>query len=142
MSENSGQEGQLPVSGLHHVLLTVRDLARSTAFYTNVIGLRIWREIPEDGLAGAKTLFALPDGTMLGLVGHADGEDDVFDEKRAGLDHVALTVPTPDLSRWEQRLRDVGVPHSAPAPSAAGDPLIVVRDPDNIQLQIYGRGPS
>ena len=30
------------------------------------------------------------------------------------------------------------VEHSPIAPSAFGDPLIVFRDPDRIQLQIYG----
>ena len=69
--------------------------------------------------------------------GRATGE--VFDEMRTGLDHVSFTVPAEELTEWLQRLDEAGVPHSQPAPSAFGEPLIVLRDPDNIQLQIYGR---
>jgi hypothetical protein len=54
------------------------------------------------------------------------------------LDHLALTVPASDLAGWSRRLGDAGVDHSPPAPSAFGDTLIVFRDPDQIQLQIYG----
>jgi catechol 2,3-dioxygenase-like lactoylglutathione lyase family enzyme len=107
----------MKVTGLHHILLTVRDLERSTAFYTEVLGLQKVKEIPDDGSAGAKVLCGLPDGRLLGLVQHRANGGGVFDEFRTGLDHVD---------------------HSPPAPSAFGDPLIVLRDPDQIQLQIYG----
>lgn len=128
----------MKVTGLHHVLLTVRDLERSTAFYTEVLGLQKVKEIPDDGSAGAKVLCGLPDGRLLGLVQHRANGGGVFDEFRTGLDHVALTVPADELDVWSRRLDEAGVDHSPPAPSAFGDPLIVLRDPDQIQLQIYG----
>jgi glyoxylase I family protein len=128
----------MKVTGLHHVLLTVRDLERSTAFYTEVLGLRKVKEIPDNGTAGAKVLCGLPDGRLLGLVQHRANGGGVFDEFRTGLDHVALTVPADELDLWSRRLDDAGIDHSPPAPSAFGDPLIVLRDPDEIQLQIYG----
>lgn len=83
----------MPVAGLHHVLLTVRDLRRSTDFYEAVLRLRKIREIPDDGTAGAKTLFALPDGGYFGLVQHGGGDGSNFDALRTGLDHVSFTVP-------------------------------------------------
>jgi len=129
----------MPIAGLHHVLLTVRDLRRSSDFYENILGLRKIRDIPDDGTAGAKTLFALPDGAFLGLVHHRNGDAGQFDEMRPGLDHLSFTVPAAELGDWQQRLTAAGAPHSPPAPSAFGEPLIVLRDPDNIQLQIYGR---
>jgi catechol 2,3-dioxygenase-like lactoylglutathione lyase family enzyme/AcrR family transcriptional regulator len=132
------KQALMNVTGLHHVLLTVGDLERSTAFYTGVLGLRIVREVPDDGQAGAKVLCALPDGRLLGLVQHRANPGDAFDEFHTGLDHVALTVPAGDLPDWSRRLDEAGVEHSPPAPSAFGDPLIVFRDPDRIQLQIYG----
>lgn len=128
----------MKITGLHHVLLTVRDLERSTVFYTDVLGLRKVKEIPDDGTAGAKVLCGLPDGRLLGLVQHRATGDGVFDEFRTGLDHLALTVPADELDLWSCRLNEAGVDHSPPAPSAFGDPLIVLRDPDQIQLQIYG----
>lgn len=128
----------MPVAGLHHVLLTVRDLRRSAAFYETVVGLRKIKEIPDDGVAGAKALFALPDGTFFGVVQHQRGDNSAFDEMRTGLDHVAFSVPASELAAWLDRLRRAGVVCSDPAPSAFGDPLIVLRDPDNVQVQVYG----
>ena len=128
----------MPVTGLHHVLLTVSDVDRSARFYEDVIGLKRIREVLDDGIAGHKVLFALPDGSMLGVVRHAQLESEWFDEKCIGMDHVALSVPADELPAWQQRLDQAGVPYSAPAPSAVGETLIVLRDPDNIQLQIYG----
>ena len=129
----------MSVAGLHHVLLTVSDLRRSGDFYERVLGLRKVREIPDDGVAGAKILFGLPDGRFFGVVQHGGGDGGPFDERRTGLDHVAFGVPVADLPAWRQRLTDAGVQHSDPAPSAFGEPLIVLRDPDGIQLQVYGR---
>ena len=129
----------MPIDGLHHVLLTVADLRRSSRFYEQVLGLRKLREIPDDGVAGAKVLFVLPDGRFFGLVQHGRGEGGRFDEMRTGLDHVSFTVPVEELELWQRRLAEAGVPHSEPAPSAFGEPLIVLRDPDGIQLQVYGR---
>ncbi len=129
----------MPIDGLHHVLLTVTDLARSGAFYEKVLGLHKVREIPDDGIAGAKVLFALPDGRLFGIVRHAAGDGSSFDEMRTGLDHVAFAVDATELQTWRRRLADSGVPTSEPGLSALGEPLIVARDPDGIQIQIYGR---
>jgi glyoxylase I family protein len=126
------------ISGLHHVLLTVRDLEESTEFYTGLLGLRKVKELPDDGVAGAKVLCSLPDGRLVGLVQHRANLGEPFDEARTGLDHLAFTVPAGELAGWSRRLTDAGIEHSPPAASAFGDPLIVFRDPDRIQLQIYG----
>ncbi len=128
----------MAITGLHHVLLTVRDLRASTTFYSDLLGLRKVKDIPDDGVAGAKALYALPDGRLVGLVQHQATADRPFDEARPGLDHLAFSVPVSELPEWERRFALTGVEHSPPAPSAIGDPLIAFRDPDRIQLQIYG----
>ena len=129
----------MTISGLHHAMLTVSDLERSNNFYDGVLGLKTFRAIPDDGVAGAKVIFSLPDGNYFGIVQHARGDQSRFDEMRTGLDHISFTVPAEELTSWEQRLREAGVPFSEPAPAASGELVIVVRDPDNIQIQIFGR---
>jgi len=131
----------MAVVGLHHVLLTVSNLQKSTTFYSDLLGLRKVKDIPDDGVAGAKVLYALPDGRLVGLVQHQATTDQPFDEAHTGLDHLALSVPVNELPDWEHRLNQAGVEHSPPALSALGEPLIVLRDPDHIQLQIYGIHP-
>ena len=54
--------------------------------------------------------------------------------------YLAFSVPVDELPDWQRRLDHAGVEYAPPAPSAFGDPLIVLRDPDRIQLQIYGVG--
>jgi glyoxylase I family protein len=130
----------MSVTGLHHVLLTVRDLERSATFYTGLLGLRKVKEVPDDGVAGAKVLYALPDGRLVGLVQHQANPGQPFDEIHTGMDHLAFSVPVDELPGWQRRLDQAGVEYAPPAPSAFGDPLIVLRDPDRIQLQIYGVG--
>lgn len=70
----------MAVVGLHHVLLTVSNLQKSTTFYSDLLGLRKVKDIPDDGVAGAKVLYALPDGRLVGLVQHQATTDQPFDE--------------------------------------------------------------
>jgi glyoxylase I family protein len=83
-------------------------------------------------------LFALPDRRLLGLVSHQTKSGEAFHEHRIGLDHLALSVLLEDLPTWAERLGAARVEYSPPVPSAFGDPLIALRDPDNVQLQLYG----
>lgn len=129
----------MTISGLHHAMLTVTDLDRSTDFYERVLGLERFRAIPDDGVVGAKVIFALPDGNFFGIVEHALGDRSRFDEMRTGLDHISFTVAAAELEDWQRRLREEGIRQSEPAPAASGELVIVLRDPDNIQIQIFGR---
>jgi hypothetical protein len=57
-----------------------------------------------------------------------------------GLDHLAFCVADrQELEAWAQLLSDVGVVHSpiAPAISIPGAAVLVSRDPDNIQLELF-----
>jgi len=129
----------MTISGLHHAMLTVSDLERSNTFYADLLGLKTFRAIPDDGIAGAKVIFSFPDGNYFGIVQHALGDHRRFDEMRTGLDHISFTVSAQELASWQQRFAEAGIPSSEPAPAASGELVIVVRDPDNIQIQIFGR---
>lgn len=129
----------MTITGLHHMMLTVTDLTRSTDFYEQVLGLNRFRAVPDDGVAGAKVIFTLPDGHFFGIVAHQGGDHAPFTEKHTGLDHVSFTVPAAELTQWQQRLTTEGYPTSEPAPALSGELTVVVRDPDNIQVQILGR---
>ena len=129
----------MTISGLHHAMLTVSDLERSNNFYADLLGLKTFRALPDDGVAGAKVIFSLPDGNYFGIVQHSLGDHSRFNEMRTGLDHVSFTVNAEELTAWQQRFAEAGIPSSEPAPAASGELVIVVRDPDNIQIQIFGR---
>jgi glyoxylase I family protein len=87
-------------------------------------GLRVWN------------LFH-PSFVPIGLVGHDALSSDRFDERAVGLDHLALRVPNrAALEAWAKHLDDLGVAHSG-VQEENGGPLIVFRDPDNIQLELW-----
>jgi glyoxylase I family protein len=76
----------------------------------------------------------------LGLTQHRDGTSEGFDETRVGLDHLAFGVSSADeLRQWQARLEEAGVPHTpeVAANSIAGARVLVFRDPDHIQLEIF-----
>lgn len=78
---------QTRTRGVHHVALRCTDLARSKAFYTELLGFPVAMET--DGLC----LFLAGD-TPIGLRAADDRTPagDSFDPHRVGLDHVALAA--------------------------------------------------
>lgn len=87
---------------LGHVVLKVRDLERSEAFYTEVVGLRVTGRLP-----GRMVFFAVPgndDSHDLAL--WKVGADAAGPEaKQVGLFHVAWQVERPE--ELEPRYRDL-----------------------------------
>ena len=76
-------------------------------------------------------------GLNFGLIQHDSQEDGEFPEFRVGLDHLALTVATRDeLEKWVEHLDGCGVAHSGISDMPYGS-LVVFRDPDNIQLELF-----
>jgi catechol 2,3-dioxygenase-like lactoylglutathione lyase family enzyme len=58
-------------------------------------------------------------------------------EFRTGLDHLTYTVSSRDeLEAWQALLAEKGIPFSPIAESPIGT-LVVLRDPDNIQLELW-----
>lgn len=122
--------------GVHHLRLTVSDLDRSLAFYTEVLGFELLVRF------SPSSVF-LHDGTVgLGLntPWHPiTPEEERFDEARVGLDHLGLRVAGPDdVRRAAEHLDAHGVANSGVKPGRLPESLLVVfRDPDNVQLEYY-----
>ena len=134
------------INGVHHLGLTVRDVDTSAAWYQEVLGFQRTGEYTAPGGARRK-VFLRHDGLQarLGLTQHRHGSQDAFDETRAGLDHLAFAVAgRAELDAWAERLADAAVVHSpvTPANSIPGAAVLVFRDPDNIQLELFAEPPS
>ena len=119
----------------HHITLRVSDLGRARAFYEGVLGLTVDQDFP-----GEKVRFRL-DGTAtrLVLVPPLPGTppDERFDERRIGLDHVAIGVPAGEVARMAAILDDAGVPNSGVKADPLGPAMITFRDPDNVQWEFF-----
>ncbi len=121
------------IQGIHHIRLTVTDVARSQEFYTQVLGFQVARQIP--------TGVLLRNGSIvLGLGPAFDPAaappDDRFNENRVGLDHLSFAVSSyaeleAAVGAFEAariphgEIKDIGVAH-----------VLAFRDPDNIQLEL------
>jgi catechol 2,3-dioxygenase-like lactoylglutathione lyase family enzyme len=131
---------------LHHIALTVSDLETSRSWYEDVFGLKYQMDAPHEG--GFAQLLANEDFSLIIALHRHDAHDGTaFAESRTGLDHVGLGVPTrDDLVEWQAHLETHGVARAAAADRAltqsaiADEPygsVLVFRDPDNIQLELF-----
>ena len=129
------------ISGIHHLGLTVRDVDVSAAWYQEVLGFR--RDGEYQAPDGARRKVFLRHAGLnvrLGLTQHRAGNQAPFDETRVGLDHLAFRVSgRGQLAAWADRLAAAGVTHSpvAAANSIPGAVVLVFRDPDQIQLELF-----
>lgn len=124
-----------PIRGLFEAHLTVADLARSTAFYRDTVGLPVALEIPERG--AAFFWCGAPGQTMLGIWS--------LGSMPMGMSlHVAFDVTLEDLLAAPERLEQSGIQplsfFGAPArePSVIGwmpAAAVYFRDPDGHMLE-------
>ncbi|MGW4715554.1 VOC family protein [Nocardia sp. NPDC004260] len=136
----------IETTGTHHIRLTVTDIARSRAFYRDVLGFPVAAESPGSPddpevrvdpmrLFGGVVFQA--NGMLLGLRPVADPADR-FDSERVGLDHLSFTVPArDDLVAAAARLADAGIEHGEITEMADfGIAILSFSDPDGIHLEL------
>ena len=131
----------ISVAGLDHVVLRVRDLERALAFYRDVLGLAVERELPpEIGLvqlrAGAALVDLVPVDGAIGRQGGAPAG-----EEGRNMDHFCLQVEPFEEGALRAHLAKHGVP-AGPTESRYGargnGPSIYVRDPDGNTVELKG----
>jgi len=122
--------------GLHHIALTVTDIEASIPWYERVFGITFQMEYGHEG--GEGKLLADPAWRLvIVLHRHDANESERFAESRTGLDHVGFAVSTrAELDAWQQHLTALDVVQSPIAETPYGD-ILVFRDPDNIQLELF-----
>ncbi len=141
-SVRSQEQAAVPqLGGIHHVDLTVPDVEASEAWYTRVLGLtRAFVEPHHQGTGYAVVLHRPGSPLFMGLNKHEANQGERFDECRTGLDHAAFRVADrAELDAWADHLDRQGVPHSGITESIEPFPyaVLVFRDPDNIQLELF-----
>ncbi len=123
------------ITKLGHVVIKVRDLERSVAFYTGVMGFRISDVYPNSMMPGGMVFMRFNgDHHGVALVGGADAA-----AQNVEMHHMAFEVATLDeVIRARQHLRRHDVPIDFHGRRRAGAQVAVeFRDPDNHSLEIY-----
>jgi len=131
---------------LHHIALTVTDLDASMSWYEKVFGITYRME---EGHKGGTGKLLADDSWQLVIVLHRhDGNQaEGFKETRTGLDHVGLAVADRKaIETWQTHLEQMGVRKSddaaepctqSPIADRPYGSVLVFRDPDNIQLEMF-----
>jgi catechol 2,3-dioxygenase-like lactoylglutathione lyase family enzyme len=138
----------LPLGPIHHLRLTVTDVERSRAFYTELLGFQIAMDTPPgtDDPHHDLTLDLLQGGIVLAngdlLLGlrpvDAERATDRFDPFRCGLDHLSFAVTDrADLEAAAQLFQERGVEHSEITDLPPfGIAVLPFKDPDGVALEL------
>jgi catechol 2,3-dioxygenase-like lactoylglutathione lyase family enzyme len=124
----------LKIRGLHHIVLTVSDPARSAAFYERILGVKAFPGDDQVVCISCRDFllcFQRPP--------HQAIPGDRFDENRLGLDHVGFAVDSrTDLEDLLVLLAELGVETAGIEFDPGGEEeYVCFRDPDNIQVEFY-----
>jgi glyoxylase I family protein len=127
----------IQTEAIHHVTLTVTDLARAVQFYTAQLGFQKAVELGPSRvlLANGKTILALTEA----LDAAQAILNDRFNENRVGLDHLSFNVSNHNkLEEAVRQFKQQGVPHGEIKDLGPdfGIYVLAFRDPDNIQLEL------
>ena len=121
---------------VHHVAVICSDYARSKAFYTEVLGLAVIREVHRAERRSYKLDLALPDGTQVELFSFPDPPPRPSYPEACGLRHLALAVR--DVAAAVEHLRRHGVePEPVRVDEFTGRRFTFFADPDGLPLELY-----
>ena len=125
---------------LDHVVVRVRDIDAAKAFYCDVVGATIERELVDLGLyqlrIGGALIDLVPVGSTLGKMGGGD-----IDPERRNMDHFAVRVEPFNIDEIRAHLAahnvepsEVGIRYGA-----EGDgPSVYIQDPDGNTVELKG----
>jgi glyoxylase I family protein len=137
--------GKVPTGAVHHLRLTVTDIERSRAFYTELLGFDVAVESPPPDDPSANDAFKVLFGGLVMTLGNLimglrpmAPSGDRFDPDRVGLDHLSFSVGSRDDLEDALRLFDErGVSHGEiTALPSFGIDVLSFEDPDGVQLEL------
>ena len=130
------------IAGLDHVVLRCTRLDATMAFYVDVLGCTLEREVPDLGLyqlrAGRALIDLVPVGGRLGGIEPPDPE-------RGNMAHFCLHIDGPDWDALAAHLRSHGIGFEPPETryGAGGYGLSVyLADPEGNTVELKGDGPG
>jgi glyoxylase I family protein len=135
---------RMQLRGLHHVTIICRDLARTTAFYRDLLGLALVAETTNDDDPGTRHFYfgdaAGTPGTLLSFLEYPAMPDGVVGA--GSTHHIALSVGSDEEQvAWRDYLRSRGI-ECTDVYDRGAMKSVYLRDPDGHILEIATLGPG
>lgn len=131
------------ITALDHVVLRVRDMDVSTAFYVDVLGCRVERERPDLGMVHLRAGASLVD--LVEVNGPIGGTEPV-DQARGNVAHFCLAIAPFDEAAIVSHLQRHGVSVLRPVGMRYGaggqGPTLYLHDPDGNEVELKGPAPA
>lgn len=121
---------------LHHIALICSDYERSKAFYTELLGLRIIREVYRPGRRSRKLDLALGEEYVLELFSFPDPPPRPSHPEACGLRHLAFAVTDIEKTIAELGQKGIGT-EPLRTDEHTGKRFTFFADPDGLPLEIY-----
>ena len=136
--QQTASGGDLRPEGIGHVVLRVRDLERSTAFYEGLLGFTKVGEVP-----GRMAFFTATGANHHDLALQALGPNaHPVDPSAVGLYHVAIRLPSEEhVRRAYRRLAEAGADIVGSSDHGVSKSLYI-KDPDGIELELFAGVPD
>ncbi|RZK22923.1 MAG: VOC family protein [Hymenobacter sp.] len=129
-----------PLLGVHHIAIICADYARSKAFYTDILGLEIIREVHRAARDSYKLDLAVRGQYVLELFSFPTPPLRASRPEAAGLRHLAFAV-----ADVEAAIRHLGTHQVACEPvrvdEFTGRRFTFFSDPDGLPLELYEEAP-
>jgi glyoxylase I family protein len=127
------------ISAIHHVALICSDYPRSKAFYSELLGLRIVREVYRESRESWKCDLELGSGAQLELFSFPAAPPRPSRPEAQGLRHLAFAVP--DVAAVVADLQQRGIDcEPIRVDEYTGRRFTFFSDPDGLPLELYEHG--
>ena len=125
------ESNEMKISHILETALYANDLEQAEAFYTTVLGLKLFAREP-----GRHLFFKL--GRQMLLIFNADQtlkETEVAPHGARGPGHIAFEVPLAEMHFWQARLRESGIAIEKDMYWPKGGRSLYFRDPAGNSLE-------
>ena len=121
---------------VHHVAIICSDYQKSKAFYTDVLGLEIIREVYREERKSHKLDLALNGDYVIELFSFPDPPKRPSRPEALGLRHLAFEVE--NVAQEKYRLEQIGVKvEDIRVDEFTGKRFTFFEDPDDLPIEVY-----
>ena len=126
----------LHLSSIHHIAIICSDYERSKKFYTEVLGLKIIREVYREERESYKLDLELNGHYVIELFSFPDPPKRVSRPEASGLRHLAFAVG--DIDKATEDLINLGIQaEPVRVDEHTGRRFTFFSDPDDLPIELY-----